>query len=116
MRAAVLSFALTLALGQNASLVCAVRCHPEGASACEHQDETTSTPRVAGNDDCAELTASAAALLPEAVRPGSRSHLQLAVVVVQVHLLTPPVRRGFGQEPGHREPREARPLVRPLRI
>jgi hypothetical protein len=65
-RAAVLSIVLALAGGPNATLLCAVWCHPAEArpSDCQHQ-EATSSPRVMGEDRCRAAPPSATAFVRE---------------------------------------------------
>ena len=50
-RAALFSIVLTLAVGQNASLLCQVWCHDATSAGCPHQDSTTS-PSVSADDNC----------------------------------------------------------------
>jgi hypothetical protein len=117
-RAALLSIVLTLAVGPNASLLCAVWCHPHGAPAgsCEQQ-EPTSTPSVTANEGCPDIAAGTAALVREEVRRGVfTSEGQHAVVVPPFHFVPPPTPSEFGREPGQHPPLEARPLLLPLRI
>lgn len=117
-RAAVLSIVLTLAVGPNASLLCAVWCHPDAAAAasCEHRDPT-STSSVAAKDGCPDIAAGTAALVREDVRRGmSTSDGQHAVVVPPFHFTLPPTLPEFGRQPGQHPPLEARPLVLALRI
>lgn len=73
-RAAVLSVVLTLAFGPNATVLCAVWCHPEGdkTSACQHQDATTS-PQVIGEDGCRTVPAAATAFVREEAKRESRT-------------------------------------------
>lgn len=117
-RTAVLSIVLTFVAGPNASLLCAVWCHPEPAAAgpCEHRDPT-GTPSVTTNHGCPEIAAGTAALVREEVRRGvSTSDGQHAVVVPPFHFVPPPTPPEFGPEPGQHPPLEARPLVLALRI
>jgi hypothetical protein len=117
-RAAVLSIVLTLAVGPNASLLCAVWCHPDAAStgSCEHPDPT-STPSVNAKDGCPDIAAGTSALVREEMRRGvSASDGQHAVVVPPFQFVPPPTPPEFGREPGQHPPLEARPLVLALRI
>jgi hypothetical protein len=74
LRAAVFSIVLTLAVGPNAALLCAVWCHPEEArtSDCQHQDATAS-PRATGEDSCRTAPASTAAFVREDAKRASAS-------------------------------------------
>ena len=117
-RAALLSIVLTLAVGPTASLLCAVLCHPDAATAasCEHRDPN-SRPSVAAKEDCPDIAAGTAALVREEVRRGvSTSDGQHAVVVPPFRFTPPPSPPAFGREPGQHPPLEARPLVLALRI
>jgi hypothetical protein len=117
-RAAVLSIVLTLAAGPNASLLCAVWCHPEAAAAepCEHRDATY-TANVTANDSCPDIAAVTTAFVREDVRSGvSASDGQTAVLVPPFQFVAPPTALEFGGEFRPHPPREARPLVLALRI
>ena len=116
-RAALLSIVLTLAVGQNASLLCAVWCHPLAGltGACEHQEPSTS-PSVADKDDCPEVSAPATSFVREDVRREGSAPDTLYAVVVPPFRFSPPSQSVFGSKPGHRPPVDALPLVLPLRI
>ena len=116
-RATVLSIVLTLVAGQNASLLCAVWCHPEAATAgpCEHPDQ--STPSVTENGSCPDIPASSTALAREDVRRGvSAPAAQHAVPVAGFQFAPSPSHSASAGESGRRTAPEARPLVLPLRI
>src|SRR5206468_3091359 len=117
-RAAVLSIVVTLAVGQNAALLCRAWCHPtEGTAAgCQHRNETTS-PSVTGKDDCKHLAVGTIAFVREG---GYRGKL---TTDVQIAVATPRfaaaqfrsnLRSGF--ESGQRRRLEERRLVITLRI
>ncbi|HEU4688320.1 MAG TPA: hypothetical protein VFS23_08175 [Vicinamibacterales bacterium] len=115
-RAAVLSIVLTLVAGPNASLLCAVWCHPEAAAAgpCEHRDATTT---ITSNDSCPDIAAVTTAFVREDVRRGvSSSEGQIAVLVAPFEFVAPPQSSLFGRELRQHPPLEARPLVVTLRI
>lgn len=118
-RAAVLSIVLTLAVGPSASLLCAVWCHPEAATAapCEHQDPTN-FPSVAEKDSCPDIAAGATTFVREDVRRGvSASDGQLTVVVPPFRFVPQPNPSAFGRNLRQHLPPEAnRPLVCALRI
>lgn len=117
-RAAVLSIVLTLVAGPNASLLCAVWCHPEAAAAgpCEHRGPTD-TPSVTASDSCPDMAAVTTAFVREDVRRGvSASEDQTAVLVPPFQFVAPPTTPEFGGEFRQHPPLEARPLVLALRI
>lgn len=118
-RAAVLSIVLTLVAGPNASLLCAVWCHPEAAAAaerCEHPD-ATDTANVTANGSCPDTAAVTPALVREDVRRGiSASDGQAAVLVPSFQFVARPTTPEFGGESRQHPPLEARPLVLALRI
>ena len=68
-RAAVLVVVLMLAGGPNATLLCAVWCHPEEAksSACQHQDAIT-PPSVTREDSCGTVAGTFTALVRDEVK------------------------------------------------
>ena len=117
-RAVVLSIVLTFAVGPNASLLCAVWCHPDAAptGSCEHPNPT-STPTVTAKDGCPDVAAGTSASVREEVRRGvSASDGQHAVVVAPFQFVPPRTPPEFGRAPGQRPPLEARPLLLALRI
>jgi hypothetical protein len=116
-RAAVLSIVLALVAGPNASLLCAVWCHPEAATAgpCEHPDPT-STPSIAGNDSCPDIAASSTALVREDVRREVSAPAQHAVLVARFQFAPPPHHSASAREVANRSTLEAHPLVLALRI
>jgi hypothetical protein len=82
-RAAVLSIALTLAVGPNAAVLCTAWCHPAETqdSACQHPDATLS-PRVTGEDSCPTVAGTATAFVrEEAGRGSATSGVPLSVPV-----------------------------------
>jgi hypothetical protein len=118
LRAALLSIVLTMVVGPNASLLCAVWCHPDGASqdSCEHRDESR-TPGVTANDSCGNSAAGAAVLARDEMRRGTpASDGHHAVVVPPYQFLPPSTAPGFAGEPRQYSLLEARPLVLALRI
>lgn len=70
-RAAVLFIVLTLAGGPNATLLCAVWCHPEEArtSSCQHPGAITS-PSVTGGDSCGAVAGTLTALARDDAKRG----------------------------------------------
>ena len=80
-RAAVLSIVLTLTVGPNATLLCAVWCHPDEAktSACQHRGATTSRS-LTGEDSCRTVDARPAALVRDEGKPGQRTSQPAAPV------------------------------------
>lgn len=112
-RAAVFSIVLTLAVGPNASLLCAIWCHPDAAAAgpCEHP-QTTSIPSVTTDDSCPAIAAGSTAFVREDMRRGvSTSHAQNAVVVPPFQFTPPPRHLVSTREAAQSPPIETRPLV-----
>lgn len=112
-RAVVLSIVLTLAVGPNASLLCAVWCHPDAASAgqCEHPN-ATNTPRLGTDDSCPAIAAGSTAFVREDMRRGvSASQAQNAVVVPPFQFTLPLRHAPSTREAAQSPPLETRPLV-----
>ena len=117
-RAAVLSIVLTLVAGPDASLLCAIWCHPEIATAgpCEHPDPM-STPGVTSNDSCPGMAAVTTAFVREDVRRDvSSSAGQIPLLIPPFQFVAPPRASELGRELRQQRPLEARPLVVSLRI
>lgn len=116
-RALVLAIVWTLAVGQNASVLCAVWCHPETGptAACEHQEPSTSL-RVTANDNCPEVTGRVTAFVREDLRRKGSARHALPAVVVPPFQLALPLQSAFGSDSRRRPPLETRPLVLALRI
>ena len=116
-RAFLLSIVLTLAVGQNASVLCAVWCHPETGptAACEHQEPSTSSS-VTGNDECPEVAGAVTAFVREDVRREGSAPDALHAVVVPPFQFALPLQSAFGSDSGHRPPLATRPPVLALRI
>lgn len=116
-RAAVLSFALTLAVGQNAGPLCKVWCHPsEATTGCEHPDQTTSAS-VTGDDNCMNVTLRAIAVVREDLRRGESAPDTQHAVTIPSFRFAPPltdIRSDHG--PGQPSRLAALPLVIALRI
>jgi hypothetical protein len=110
-RAAFLSIVLTLAVGQDTSLLCEVWCRDVAPAGCPHQSSTTS-PGVSADDSCASGFVGAVAF----VREDTRRTAQNALVVSRFRLAPPPLELRPGFESGHRRPLEERPLLIALRI
>ena len=115
-RAFLLLIVLTLVVGQNASVLCAVWCHPEtGPTACEHQEPSTSSS-VTGNDACPEVARAVTAFVREDVRrEGSAPDALHVVVVPPFHCAQPP-QSASSSDSGHRLPLATRPALLALRI
>ena len=115
-RAALFWIVLTLAVGQNASLLCKVWCHDATSAGCPHQDSTTS-PSVSADDNCGSAFVGAVAFVREdARRTAAAPDAQNALVVPYFQLAPPPTDLRSGFESGRRLPLEERPLVTTLRI
>jgi hypothetical protein len=118
-RAALFSIVLTLAVGQNAGLLCTVWCVPHDATSalCPHQDPMTS-PTVRGDDNCSDpVTLGTVAFVREDGRrtaPGP--DLQNALVVLRFRFVAPSIDPRPGYESARRSLLEERPLTIALRI
>jgi hypothetical protein len=117
-RAAVFSIVLTMAVGQDAALLCKAWCDQPEASAvgCQHQDAAAS-PTVSTDDNCRNLVVDAIAFVREDARRGG------AAPDAQNGLVIPPFRfaPSLSDSRSAYESRpqlqlEARPLVTALRI
>ena len=121
-RAALFSIVLTLAVGQNASLLCKVLCHDVTSAECPHQDSTTSPDSaafqsVSADDNCGGAFVGAVAFVREdARRTAAAPDAQNALVVPRFQLAPSPTDLRSGFESGRRLPLEERPLVTTLRI
>jgi hypothetical protein len=116
-RAAVVSIALTLAIGQNAVLLCQVWCDPHEAATtgCHHKTATSSS--LTGNDPCCTDTFAAIAFVREDLRRvTSIPDDQLAVVIPAFRFAPPSTDIRSGHDPAQQSPAGSRPLVTPLRI
>ena len=121
-RAALFSIVLTLAVGQDANLLCKVWCHDATSAGCPHQDSTTSpdstaSPSVSADDNCGSAFVGAVAFVREdARRTAAAPDAQNAVVVPRFRLAPSPTDLRPSFESGRRLPLEERPLVIALRI
>jgi hypothetical protein len=115
-RAALFSIVLTLAIGQNAGLLCKVWCDDATSAGCAQQDSTTS-PSVSAGDNCRSAVLGAVAFVREdARRTADAPDAQNALAVPRFLLALSPIDLGFGFESGRRLLLEERPLVIALRI
>lgn len=115
-RAALFSIVLTLAVGQNAGLLCKVWCHDATSTACPHQESTTS-PSVRADDTCVDAAVGAVAFVREdGRRTAPAPDAQNALVVLRFQFVAPPTDPRPGYESGKRMLLEERPLVIALRI
>lgn len=116
-RAAVFSIVLTLVAGPNASLLCAVWCHPQAATAgpCEHPTPT-SAPSLRSNDSCPDVTAPSMAVAREDVRRGGSAPDPHAVDAAPFQFASQPRVRSSVDEAARVFRFDARPLVLALRI
>jgi hypothetical protein len=121
-RAALFSIVLTLAVGQNASLLCQFWCHDATSAGCPHQDApvflgSATSPRVSADDNCGNAFVGAVAVVREdARRTAPAPDAQHALVVQRFRLALSPTNLRPGFESGQRRPLEERPLVISLRI
>ena len=81
-RAAVFSIVLSLGVGPNVTVLCAVWCHPDEAlaSACQHRGATAS-PRATGEDSCRTAAVAATALVREGAKRESEAGTQQGVLL-----------------------------------
>lgn len=115
-RAALFSIVLTLAVGQNAGLLCKVWCPEATSTECPHQDSTTSLS-VRANDNCTTIAVGAVTFVREdGRRTAPATDSQSALAVLRFRFLTPPADPLRGYESGRRLLLEERPLVIALRI
>ena len=117
-QATVLWIVLTLLAGPHAGVLCKAWCDPQEAArtGCHHDDTGTSA-RLTGNNDCGDAVLSSAFLVTENVRRGvsdQNVHRALVVPRFRFPLPTGEARRRRTQERG--SPLESRPLVTALRI
>jgi hypothetical protein len=115
-RAALFSIVLTLAVGQNAGLLCKVWCPDATSAGCPHPDATTS-PSVHADDACNDVVVGAVAFVREdGRRTTTAPDIQNALVVLRFRFVAPPTdpRAEYGSE--RRLLLEERPLVIALRI
>ena len=116
LRAVLFSVVLTLAAGQNTSLLCQVWCADATSAACPHQESTTS-PNLLADDSCDNVGVGAVAFVREDGRrtaPAPDAHN--ALVVLWFRFVAPPIDPRPGDESGRRLFPEERPLVIALRI
>ena len=115
-RAALVSVVLTLAIGQNAGLLCKVWCHDATSTGCPHQDSATS-PSVRADDNCTIPAVGAVTFVREDGRRTTPApDAQSALAVLRFRFLAPPTDPLRGYESGRRLLLEERPLVIALRI
>ena len=114
-RAALFSIVLTLAVGQNAGLLCKVWCHDAPSAGCPHQGSTTS-PSVSADDNCGSAVGTVAFVREDARRSAAAPDAQNALVVPRFRLAPLPTDLRSGFEAGRRQLVEERPLILALRI
>jgi hypothetical protein len=115
-RAALFSIVLTLAFGQNASLLCKVWCPDTTSEACPHQDSITSTS-VSAHDKCRGDVGRAVAFVREdARRTAAAPDAQNALAVPRFPSALSHTDLDTGFASGRRLLLEERPLVIALRI
>jgi hypothetical protein len=121
-RAALFSVVLTLAVGQNASLLCKVWCHDATSAGCPHQDSTTSQDSTASTSMSADgncrsaLVGAVAFVREDARRTAAAPDAHNAIVVPGFRLAPSPSDLRSSFESGRRLPLEEPPLVIALRI
>ena len=115
-RAALFSIALTVAFGQNASLLGKVWCPDTTSAECPHQNSTTS-PSVSAHNNCRSGVGGAVAFVREDARlRAGAPDAQNALAVPRFLLAPSHTDLGSGFESGRRLPLEERPLGIALRI
>lgn len=118
LRAAVLSIVMTLAVGQNAALLCRAWCESQAADAsgCHHEQQASSTS-VSADDICDHVVLSLAAVLREDVRRGVFAPDADYAILVSRYQLAP---SKTDPRPRHQAARERsleqRPLSTTLRV
>jgi hypothetical protein len=117
-QAVVLSIVLTLAVGQNLTLLCRTWCDAhEAAAASEcHHKNSSPAPSVAGDDNCDNLAALATAVLRDVRRDVSPQDANETIPVPRYLLGQLTVDTRLGQEAGREWSLEERPLSTALRI
>ena len=115
-RAALVSVALTLAIGPNAGLLCTFWCLDDMPMGFAHHESTTSAS-VRADDTCTNVSVDAVALVREdSRRTAPASDPRNALVVVRFLFVAPATDPRPGYESGRRLLLEERPLVIALRI
>jgi len=114
-RAALFSVVLTLAIGQNAGLLCKVWCPDATPKSCLHQESTTS-PSMRADDTCTNVVVAAVAFVLEDGRTVPGPDAQHGIVVLRFRFVAPPTDPRPGYESGRRLLLEERALVIALRI
>lgn len=117
LRAAVASIVLTLAVGQNAALLCQAWCDPHAAAAtgCHHDGATS--PRLTGGDHCTDCTFGITAFVREDARRGaSAPDAPHAIAVTGFRFAPPPTDIRSCHDRGQQSLLAARPLVIALRV
>lgn len=117
-RASVLSIVLALAVGQNASLLCAVWCSPrvDPTRACDHQNPLTS-PSLSSADSCSDVAVGGIPFIRDDVRSAtSDPDVQHTVDLPGLRFVPSVTEAPTGHAPGQPSPHQAVPLVIALRI
>jgi hypothetical protein len=116
-RAFVLSIVLTLAVGQNATLLCRAWCDPQAAAASGcHHEESTNSPTMGGNS-CDHAVLSIGAFLREEVgRAVDAPDAARAIFVPRYQISQSSTDARVAQKPEREWSLEKRPLSTALRI
>ena len=117
-RAALFSIVFSLAVGQNAALLCRTWCdaHVAVASECHHQN-SSHTPSLAGDENCDNVVMAATAVLREDTRRDVSSQgANQAIPVPRYKLTQSTIDASPGEEPWHAWLLEKHPLATALRI
>ena len=80
---ALLAIALTLAIGQDASVLCKAWCSGAAAASgdCDHKEDISTSRSVKGDDDCGRMEAKSAVLVREDLRRDRHDQSVLHAVV-----------------------------------
>lgn len=114
-RTALFSIVLSLAVGQNAGLLCKVWCHDTTPARCPHEEATTSSS-VSRDDRCEDAAVDVVAFVREDARSaGSAADAQTGAVVPRFRLTPPPANWPLRFESEGRL-LEERPFIISLRI
>lgn len=119
-RVTLFTIVLSLAVGQNATLLCKAWCDPVDAatSGCHHRDgDSSNSPSLVGDDSCDKVVPGEAGFLREdGRRRVSAPQSDHAMAVPRYQVVTAMTDARPGYEPGHLPSLEKRPLGTALRL
>lgn len=111
-----MSIALTLAIGQNAVLLCQSWCDPHEAAASGCHDNAATAPSLTASDNCTDTFTAIAAVREDPRRGISISDSQHAALIPAFRFAPPSTVLRSGHIPGQQSPLVSRPLTTSLRI